>query len=150
MSGDRMEPARAAGAGRQGSAGVSGPWGARSGQPTGQGVEQRSVQWVGFFLPPAIFFAHLEIAYLLVPWSCATGQFAWVHTAGIIATVVAAGGTYLALHVWRGAAAAAPEEGDGAGPRTRFVGETGTWMGALLVLLLVMQTVAGFVISPCQ
>lgn len=150
MSGDRMEPARAAGAGPPGSAGVSGRWDALGGPTTGQGAERRSMQWVGFFLPPAIFFAHLQVGYLLVPWSCVTGQFGWVHAAGIVATVVAAGGTYVALRVWREAAASAPEEGGGAGSRTRFVGETGTWLGALLVLVLVMQTVAGFVISPCQ
>lgn len=112
-------------------------------------------QWVGFLLPPAVFFAHLEIGYLLAQWACAARAFGWVHVAGVAAVITAAAGTVVAFGVWKLASSRAadmglPEDAGGAIARTRFLGMTGAWMGAILVLLLVMQTVAGFVISPCQ
>jgi hypothetical protein len=47
----------------------------------------RVLQWVGFLLAPLVFFAHLQIAYLLVPWACARQQQFWMYIAGAIAVL---------------------------------------------------------------
>ena len=108
------------------------------------------LQWVGLLLAPAAFFAHLQVAYVLVPWSCVVRGQLWVHLAGAIAVALAAIGTWAA---WRTHVLAASEQStDGAGsvPRTRFLGDVGVCTSALFVLLLVAQWAAGFIISPCQ
>jgi hypothetical protein len=108
------------------------------------------LQWVAVFLAPAAFFAHLQIAYVLVPWACVTRGQLWVHVSGLIAIVLALAGAWAGWLVH--ARAASGQENDGAGsvPRTRFLGTVGLCTSGLFVLLLVAQWAAGFVISPCQ
>lgn len=43
-----------------------------------------AAQWTGFFLAPATFFAHLQVAYVLVPWSCARGNLLWLHGKSVV------------------------------------------------------------------
>jgi hypothetical protein len=114
-----------------------------------------TAQWTGFFLAPAVFFAHLQLAYVLVPWSCVTGQHAWLHVAGIASVLLALAGTALAWWVWGresdGAESHEPTGQDGGPtPRARFVGVIGFVMGTMFSLLLAAQWVSAFFISPCQ
>ena len=107
-------------------------------------------QWIGFFLPPAVFFAHLQLNYVLVPWACTTHQRIWVHLTSLAAVLLALWGT---LAAWRvHARSASDERNDDAGavPRTRFLGVVGLCMGSVFVLLLVAQLVTTIVISPCE
>ena len=108
------------------------------------------LQWVGFFLPPAVFFAHLQIGYVLIPWACTTRQELWVHAVGSASVLLAAIGTFAASVVWRRAGREAPGEGPGSLPRTRFIGATGLGMNAVISLILLLQWVAGLFISVCQ
>jgi hypothetical protein len=114
-----------------------------------------AAQWTGFFLAPAVFFAHLELAYVLVPWSCVTGNHLWIHLAGAASVLLALGGTALAWWVWgresdRGEAHEATEQEPGPSPRARFLGVLGFAMSATFALLLAVQWLAAFIISPCQ
>lgn len=109
-----------------------------------------AAQWAGLFLAPAVFFLHLQGAYLIVLWACERQGIEWVHAAGIAAVLVAAAGVFVAWRVW--SATGRTERGDlsGARPRARFIAECGLAVSAVITLILVAQVVTGFFISPCQ
>lgn len=116
----------------------------------------RVLQWLGFFLAPAAFFAHLQVAYVLVPWGCTVQSELWQHLVGFIAVVLSAAGV-AAAWITRARASEAgehppghPVEGPGAIFRTRFMGDTGLGMSAVITLILLMQWIAGFFITVCQ
>jgi hypothetical protein len=109
-----------------------------------------ALQWIGLLLAPAVFFAHLELAYVLVPWACVTKGQVWVHVSGAAAILLAFAGAAAAWRVHARTENVQPNDGAGSVPRTRFLGTVGICMSAVFVLLLIAQWVAGFVISPCQ
>jgi hypothetical protein len=108
------------------------------------------LQWIGLLLPAATFFAHLQVGYVLIPWTCVVKQPAWVHIIGIMAVVVAGAGTLAAWRTWMRAGREVPGEGGGAFPRTRFLGAIGLGIGAIFTLILVAQWLAAFFIGVCQ
>lgn len=109
-----------------------------------------AAQWTGLLLAPATFFAHLQGAYVLVPRACRYDATAWLHVVGAAAVLLAAAGAWVAWRVWSHAGRHETTEAGGPLPRARFLGLVGFAMSALLVLLLLAQWGAGFVISPCQ
>jgi hypothetical protein len=108
------------------------------------------LQWSGLLLAPATFFAHLQIAYVLVPWDCAGGSHFWIHLVGFLSVVLAALGTFAAWTVWMREGGGDPTQHGGAIPRARFLGAVGVGTSALFVLLLAAQWAAAFILSPCQ
>ena len=108
------------------------------------------LQWLGIFLAPAVFFAHLEIGYLLLPWACTTRQELWVHLVAIVAVLLAAAGVATAWLARARGESAQPDDGAGMAPRTRFMGDVGLGISAVLTLILLAQAVAGFFLSSCQ
>jgi hypothetical protein len=116
----------------------------------------RVLQWVGFFLAPATFFVHLQLAYVLIPWSCTKQNELWQHLVGFLAVVLALIGV-AAAWITRARTGGAgdhppghPVEGPGPLFRTRFMADTGLGVSALLALILLMQFIAGFFITVCQ
>ena len=116
----------------------------------------RALQWIGFALPPAVFFAHLQIAYVLVPWGCTKQNEFWQHLVGFLAVVLSLAGV-AAAWVSRVRTSEAgvhppghPVEGPGALFRTRFMGDLGLGIGGILSLILLMQWISGFFITVCQ
>lgn len=116
----------------------------------------RVLQWLGFFLAPATFFVHLQLAYVLIPWSCTKQNELWQHLVGFIAVVLALAGV-AAAWVTRARTREVddhppghPVEGPGPLFRTRFLADTGLGVSALLALILLMQFVSGFFITVCQ
>lgn len=123
----------------------------------GHGREHaRVLQWIGFFLAPAAFFVHLQVAYVLIPWSCTKQQTFWQHLVGLLAVVVALIGVAAAWITRARTSDAAehppghPVEGPGPLFRARFLADTGLGVSALLSLILLMQFIAGFFITVCQ
>lgn len=109
------------------------------------------LQWVGLFLAPAIFAIHLQGAYLLVLTDCGRSGGAWlVHLAGIAATLIAAAGTAAAWLTWIRAGAQQPGEEGTPTARTRLLAATGGGFSAVVTLILLAQTIAGFVVPRCQ
>ena len=118
----------------------------------GEGADERAPigQWVGFFLAPAVFFAHLQIAYALVPWACVRDGELWIHVVGVASVLLALAGIAAAWRVWARTGRGAPGEDGGAVPRTRFLAVSGLCMSTMFALLLLAQWVTAFFISPCQ
>ena len=116
----------------------------------------RVLQWLGFFLAPLVFFVHLEIGYNLIPWSCTKQNQFWQHLVGLLAVVLALAGVAAAWISRERTSEAGihppghPVEGPGPLYRTRFLGDTGLGMSALLSLNLLKQWIAGFFITVCQ
>lgn len=107
-------------------------------------------QWVGLFLAPLTYAAHLQITYVLVRWACVRGGDVWVHLVDLIAVVLALVGVYAAWRTWTSAGRTDPGEEGGPGPRTRFLGVTGLGFSSAITLLLFWQAVSAFFISTCQ
>lgn len=114
------------------------------------GIPGRLAQFAGMLLAPAAFFAHLQGGYVLVPRACRYHAEVWLHVVGVASVLVAAWGLWIAWRVWQATRGGAPDDAFGARPRARFFGVVGVGVSALLVLLLVMQWLAAFFISPCQ
>jgi hypothetical protein len=107
-------------------------------------------QWVGFFLAPAAFFAHLQIRYVLVPWACATNGQLWIHVVDVLALALALLGAFAAWRTWQRAGRDDPSEAGGAVPRTRLLGVTGLGISLMLALVLLGQWAGAFFFSACQ
>lgn len=107
--------------------------------------------WLGLLVAPAAFFVHLEVAYLLVTWVCFQRQSAiWVHVAGALAIVVAALGLWAARIAWLRAGGNEPGEAPTLSARTRLLGAAGVGVSSVLLLILLAQWVAGFIVPMCQ
>ena len=109
-----------------------------------------ATQFVGLLLAPAVFFAHLQGAYVLVPRACRYHADVWLHVVGVASVLVAAYGLWTAWRVWSDAGRDRSTETGGPIPRARFMGLTGFGVSALLTFLLFWQWIAAFWISPCQ
>ena len=107
-------------------------------------------QWVGLFLAPAAFFAHLQIRYVLVPWACATNGQLWIHVVDVLALAIALLGAFAAWRTWQRAGREEPGEAGGAAARTRMMGVTGFGMSLMLALVLLGQWATSFFFSACQ
>jgi hypothetical protein len=116
----------------------------------------RTLQWVGFFLSPLVFFAHLQLAYVLVPWACTRGEQFWMWVVGALAVLLSLAGVGAA---WTARARTSEAESQppghpvvGPGPlfRTRFMADTGLGVSALVTLILLMQWIGGLFIGVCQ
>ena len=107
-------------------------------------------QWIGFFLAPAAFFAHLQLTYVLVPWACVRNGELWIHLAGALSVVLAAVGAYVAWRTWQSGGRQEPGEAGGAMPRTRLLGVLGLGLSLMFALLLMGQWMTAFFFSPCQ
>jgi hypothetical protein len=115
-----------------------------------EGDERAPVlQWLALAIAPAVFAAHLQIGYALIPWACTTGQHLWLHVVNVASVLLSLCGTVLGWRVVR-RTADAPDDGGGVVPRTRFIGDMSVGVGALLTLILLAQSVASVVLSPCQ
>jgi len=107
-------------------------------------------QWVGLFLAPAAFFAHLQVRYVLVPWACATNGQLWIHVVGVLALAIAVVGALAARRTWRSAGGEEPSEAGGAMPRTRMLGVMGVGISLMFALVLLGQWLSVFFFSACQ
>lgn len=108
------------------------------------------LSWVGLLLAPAVFFAHLQIAYVMVPWACIHHGEVWIHLVGAVAVAATAAGAWVAWRAWNEGGRDAPGDGGGTMSSARLLAVGGLSMSALLALLIAMQWVATFFISPCQ
>jgi phosphoglycerol transferase MdoB-like AlkP superfamily enzyme len=94
-------------------------------------------------VPPALWFAHLNVSYVLVPPSCSWEQrwtFALVTVVALVAMAPSAVASWRAWH--------AADGDDGA--LVRFLGGTGLAMVGVFALVTLLVGASAVVISPCQ
>jgi hypothetical protein len=92
----------------------------------------------------------MQIAYVMVPWACIHHGQVWIHVLGAVAVTVAASGAWVAWRAWKEAGSDAPGDGGGVVSSARLLAVGGLSMSALITLLIVMQWIGAFFISPCQ
>ena len=109
-----------------------------------------AAQWTGLFLAPAVFFLHLQGAYLLVLWACERQGIEWIHAVGAAAVIVSMIGVFVDWRVWRAAGRTEQSDLPGTKARARFLAECGFFLSAVITLILIAQVITGFFISPCQ
>ena len=120
-------------------------------QPPMRAAELAPVrQWVGMFLAPAAFAAHLQVNYYLVRWACLRDGELWMHLVDLIAVALGLAGTFVAWRTWQRMGREEPGEESGVLPRTRFLAVTGLGFSAMITLVLLGQWLAAFFISTCQ
>ena len=107
-------------------------------------------QWVGLFLAPAAFFAHLQIRYVLVPWACAVNGWIWIHVVDVLALALALLGALVGWRTWGRAGREEPSEAGGSVPRTRMLGVLGLGASLMFALVLLGQWMTSFFFTPCQ
>lgn len=122
---------------------------AREGRARDPGPAPRA-QWLGLFLAPAAFFAHLQVRYVLVPWACATNGQLWIHVVGVLALVIAVLGAFAAWRTVKSADREKPGHAGGAIPRTHMLGVMGLGISLMFVLVLLGQWASVFFFSACQ
>jgi hypothetical protein len=109
-----------------------------------------ATQWFALLFAPAVFFAHLQIGYMLVPWSCNRHDALPVHLAGATSVVLGGVGTWVAWRLWSALHREAPGTGGGAPPRARFLALSGFVVSAMMTFVLIAQWAAAFFLTPCQ
>jgi len=106
--------------------------------------------WAGIVVAPLVWAAHLQVAYMLVPWLCTTQRYWVAHVVTLASLAVTAWCVYACWREWRlvGAGVPSDHEGGEAG-RTRFAGALGMLSGALFFLLILAGHIPVFFLSPC-
>jgi hypothetical protein len=116
--------------------------GARSAAPAGQTAPRgRVLPWLIALVPPAAWFAHLNVSYLLVPVSCRVGHPWWLVAVTIPAVVLAAAPMALSWRTWH-----RPDRA----PTDRTAGLIGALLGALFLLTIAALGLSNVVVDPCR
>ena len=106
--------------------------------------------WTGLLLAPTAFLANLELAYLMVPASCARGTALSLHLVHGVCLLVAIVGAVVAWRS-RGAGGLQASDADG-GPeaKARFLAGLGLAGSAFFALTIVAQWIPTLPLHPCQ
>ena len=108
------------------------------------------LQYAALFLAPAAFFTHLQLGYVLVPWSCEHRNTLWIHVVSGLAVLMAAAGVVVSWQVWRRSGEGVPDDAQAPLSRVRLVAIMGGAVSLLFVFLLLAQWTPAFVLTPCQ
>lgn len=108
--------------------------------------ERRWVPWAGLLAGPSGWLLQHQVGTYLVYEDCARGGPLLLGVLGLIAGTIAAGGGLLSYLAWRNTDAHMSEPYAGT---HRFLGAMSAMVAALTLLLILSQTIAGFVVPPC-
>ncbi|QJD58013.1 hypothetical protein HG264_03370 [Pseudomonas sp. gcc21] len=107
----------------------------------------------GWGLALAAWGLHLAISYSIVEWYCNRGGNVAPQSISLVLNIVAlcmlviaGAGLYLAWRNWR----AVRQLGHEASSRSRFLAAGGPLISALMLGVIVMQSIPNLVLSPCQ
>lgn len=106
--------------------------------------------WSGLLVAPFAFLLNLQVSYMLVPFTCATGRVFWLHVASGGSLMLAALGLFIAWRNWQKAGRGWQSEAGDVTARSRFLSVMGLLMSALFCLAILAQWIANFIIGPCQ
>lgn len=91
--------------------------------------------------PPAIWFLHLNVSYLLVPPSCRTGS-AWpIAAATVVALLAMALPAHRSWRIW---------QRDGGSSLVGLLGGAGLLLTCVFVLAVVAVGGAALIVDPCR
>ena len=105
--------------------------------------------WIGIGLAPVAAAASFQLRYMMVPFTCQSGNVLSLHVVTLIAITLSAYGLLTAVRTWRHSGPEWPQDQDGPLNRNRFLGLIGTGFSSAMLLLLIYQAVPVFFLDPC-
>jgi hypothetical protein len=108
-----------------------------------------AAQWLGNLLAPVAFLIELEVAYMLVPRACDTGNLLPVHLAHTGALLLALGGTFFAWREWRTWVIARRTDMAEHAARSRFMAKVGLLASGGFVLVILALWLPSLFLDPC-
>jgi hypothetical protein len=109
----------------------------------------QGASWAALAAGPLAWFADQQISYRLTIWVCNGGPSIVLHLVNLLALVVAACGIVIALRRWPKFAGASGES-DRPASHAHFLVLLGLMLSAFFLLPIVAQTIATFILDPCQ
>lgn len=110
----------------------------------------RLLLWLGPLIGPLAWITDLQVSYSLNRPACEQGSSLLLHSATLVALLIAAVGVWLTWRNWKRAGESWPGEEEGIIPRSRFLAFVGFGVNVLFVLAIVTQAIPKFMLSPCQ
>jgi hypothetical protein len=106
-------------------------------------AREQASPWIWFvaLAPPVLWFAHLNISYLLVPVSCRVGHPWWLVAVSVPPLAMIAGAVVLSWRAWFN---------DDRPAVDRAAGAVGVLMGGLFGLVSLTILLANVVVDPCR
>src|SRR4051812_12866113 len=113
----------------------------------GRGV---ALLWVIIVAGALAWAVHLELAFMLVPWACATGLYGYLWLVVFVALCVPALAAFVGWRIWNEAGGEWP--GDEPAPigRIRFMAATAMVLNLMFLLAIIAQGIPEFIFNPCQ
>jgi hypothetical protein len=107
------------------------------------------VEWFCILAGPIAWLTQFEINYALVRWECMAHSRTALHVVSFVfLTVVIGVGVVSAVYFARTRRESAASEQLSA--RRHFMAALGILTSALFALAIIMQTIPGFILDPCQ
>lgn len=105
--------------------------------------------WFAVVGAPAAWFLSLAGSFFLVPWAC-HDRAAVIPLVSLAALLVCVAAGLAAWRLWRDTGLRPPGKDGGPLPRTRLMASVGMAISALFTIVVLVQGLAGLLISPCQ
>jgi hypothetical protein len=102
-----------------------------------------------YFGSMTAWFLHLNISYLLVPWSCRWNHVWFLHLATVALAGVAAGSLFAAWRLYNARPGEDLPEGRPAVRTGPFLGLYGVVLGGIFLLAILLGGIGNLVIDPC-
>lgn len=106
-------------------------------------------QWLANLLAPIAFLFELEVAYMLVPRACESGNLLPVHLAHVGALLLALGGTFFAWREWQTWITQPSTDTGERAVRSRFMATVGLLTSSGFVLVIIALWLPSLFLDPC-
>ena len=95
------------------------------------------------------WFIDQQASYRLTIWACGGGSTLVLHLVNLLALIAAASGAVVGFRRWRERSPIS-DELDQAVSHARFLSLLGLMISAFTILPILAQTIAVFILDPCQ
>jgi hypothetical protein len=112
-------------------------------------IDHPAIAWLGIFLAPLVWLTQFLINYALAQKACASYRLAAIHFVSFISLAIVIAGGVIAGCCFA-ATSKHSESGEGIFDRPYFMATLATFSAGLYSLAILMQTIASFVLDPCQ
>lgn len=120
-----------------------------TGSPSARSSTGQLALWFGVLAPPAAWFLHLSLSYVLVRYVCRTGNVWTIHLTTLSTLALALAATFVAVRAHRRLeSAAADANGPGAG-YARFLAVSGVVLGLGFGGLIAFAGIPPLVLEAC-
>jgi hypothetical protein len=105
--------------------------------------------WTAVLTGPIAFLVNLQVNYMLVDWSCGTGNDWALHVTHAVALVVTLAAAWLGRTLWTQLGGTQPDSAGGSAARSRLLAVLGTLGSVLFAVSVVAQWITVMVLGAC-